>query len=133
MGIMVMDHGGPTLPDGGPYTVTAGNTITGNTVYDVWKVAWGDHGGGIQINVAKDCSITNNLVYNVQNGQRGLYMFGSATGNTITYNTIRNNPIGIQLWISGEGGTTIDWGGARLQPLRRSITTISMIIAIMEL
>ena len=107
MGIMVMDYGGAQ----NTYTVTYGNTITGNTVYDVWKVTWGDHGGGIQINVAKDCSITNNVVDDVQNGQRGIYMFGSAAGNTIEYNTLRNNPIGIQLWISGEGGTTIDWGG----------------------
>ena len=107
MGIMVMDYGGAQ----NTYTVTSGNTITGNTVHDVWKVTWSDHGGGIQINVAKDCSITNNVVYDVQSGQRGIYMFGSATGNTITRNTIRDNPIGIELWISGEGGTTIDWGG----------------------
>jgi parallel beta-helix repeat protein len=107
MGIMVMDYGGAQ----NTYTVTSGNIITGNTVYDVWKVTWDDHGGGIQINVAKDCSIINNLVYDVRNGQRGIYMFGSATGNTITGNTIRDNPIGIQLWISGDGGTTIDWGG----------------------
>ena len=107
MGIMVMDYGGTQQT----YTVTSGNTITGNTVHDVWKVTWGDHGGGIQINLAKDCSITNNLVYNVRNGQRGIYMYGSATGNTITSNTIRDNPIGIQLWISGEGGSPqIDWG-----------------------
>lgn len=107
MGIMVMDYGGSQ----NTYTVTSGNTITGNIVHDVWKVTWGDHGGGIQINVAKGCSITNNLVYDVQNGQRGIYMFGSAEGNIITGNTIRNNPIGIQLWISGAGETTIDWGG----------------------
>jgi parallel beta-helix repeat protein len=106
MGIMVMDH------DGTNYTVTSGNTITGNIVYDVWKKAtvWNDGGGGIQINVAKGCSITNNEVYNVQNSQRGVYIFGSAEGNTITGNTLRDNPIGIQVWISGEGGTTIDWG-----------------------
>ncbi len=107
MGIMVMDYGGAQ----NTYTVTSGNTITGNTVHDVWKVTWGDHGGGIQINVAKNCSITNNVVYDVRNDQRGIYMFGSAAGNTITGNTLRDNPIGIQLWISGEGGTTIDWGG----------------------
>jgi len=109
MGIMVMDYGGSQQT----YTVTSGNTITGNTVYEVWKKAtvWSDHGGGIQINVAKNCSITNNVVYDVQDGQRGIYMFGSAAGNTIIHNTIRDNPIGIQLWISGEGGTTIDWGG----------------------
>ncbi len=107
MGIMVMDYGGAQTT----YTVTSGNIITGNIVHDVWKVAWGDHGGGIQINVAKNCSITNNEVYDVRNGQRGIYMFGSATGNTISYNTLRDNPIGIQLWISGEGGTPIDWGG----------------------
>lgn len=105
MGIMICDY------DGTNYTVTSGNIITGNIVHDVWKVAWGDHGGGIQINVAKNCSITNNEVYNVENGQRGIYMFGSATGNIITNNTIRDNPIGIQLWISGEGGTPINWGG----------------------
>ena len=104
MGIMVMDYGTT-------YSVTSGNTITGNTVYDVWKVTWGDHGGGIQINVGKDCAITNNEVYDVQSGQRGIYMFGSASGNTIIGNTLRDNEIGIQLWISGEGGTSIDWGG----------------------
>jgi len=106
MGIMVMDKGAN-------YSVTSGNTITGNIVYDVWKKAieWGDHGGGIQINVGKDCAITNNEVYNVQDGQRGIYMFGSASGNTITGNILRDNEIGIQLWISGEGGTTIEWGG----------------------
>ena len=40
MGIMVMDYGD------GNYTVTSGNTICGNTVYDVWKkaTAWADHG-----------------------------------------------------------------------------------------
>ena len=106
MGISVMEGGTN-------YTVTSNNTITGNTVYDVWKkaTAWNDGGGGIQINVAKDCSITNNVIYNVQDGQRGIYMYGSATGNTITGNTIRDNPIGIQLWISGEGGSpSIDWG-----------------------
>lgn len=114
MGIMVMDH------DGAEYTVTRNNTITGNTVHDVWKkaTAWSDGGGGIQINVGKDCSITNNLVYNVQDGQRGIYMFGSSYGNTITSNTLRDNPIGIQLWISGEGGTTIDWGGEAIQSLQ---------------
>jgi len=37
-------------------------------------------------------------------------MFGSAAGNTITGNTLRNNPIGIKLWISGEGGPAISWG-----------------------
>ena len=108
MGIMVMDHGPGLL-----YTVTSGNTITGNTVHDVWKkaTAWGDGGGGIQINVGKNCAITKNLVYNVQDGQRGIYMFGSAAGNTITCNTIRDNPIGIQLWISGEQPTPyINWG-----------------------
>jgi len=104
MGIMVMDYGTT-------YSVTSGNTITGNTVHDVWKNPQGDHGGGIQINVGKDCAITNNEVYDVQNGQRGIYMFGSASGNTIIGNTLRNNEIGIQLWISGEGGTSIDWGG----------------------
>jgi len=106
VGIMVMDHGAN-------YTVTSGNTITGNTVHDVWKkaTAWGDGGGGIQINVGKDCAITNNKVYNVQDGQRGIYMFGSAEGNTITGNTLRDNPIGIQLWISGEQPTPeINWG-----------------------
>jgi parallel beta-helix repeat protein len=81
-----------------------------NTVHDAWMVTWGDGGGGIQINVGKDCAITNNEVYNVQNNQRGIYMFGSAAGNTITNNTIRDNYVGIQLWISGEGGTTIEWG-----------------------
>ena len=113
MGIMVMDHGGPDLPDWGPYTVTSGNTITGNTVHDVWQkaTAWGDGGGGIQINVGKNCAITNNVVYDVRDGQRGIYMFGSAAGNTITGNTLRDNPIGIELWISGQGGTTIVWGG----------------------
>ena len=104
MGIMVMDYGTT-------YSVTFGNTITGNIVYDVWKEAWGDGGGGIQINVGKDCTITNNEVYGVQNGQRGIYMFGSAAGNIINGNTLTNNEIGIQLWISGEGGTTIEWGG----------------------
>ena len=105
MGIMVMDYG----PN--KYTVTSGNTITGNTVHDAWKVGWGDGGGGIQINVGKNCAITKNLIYNVQNGQRGIYMFGSAAGNTITCNTIRDNPIGIQLWISGEQATPyINWG-----------------------
>lgn len=113
MGIVVIDHGGPILPDWGPYTVTSGNIIRGNTVHDVWKkaIAWDDHGGGIQINVGKNSSITNNEVYDVRDGQRGIYMFGSAVGNTITGNTLRNNAIGIQIWISGEGGTTIDWGG----------------------
>ena len=106
MGIMVMDYG-PNI-----YTVTSSNVITGNTVHDVWKVAWGDGGGGIQINVGKDCSITNNEVYDVRNGQRGIYMFGSAAGNTITGNTLRDNAIGIQLWISGEQPTPyINWGG----------------------
>jgi parallel beta-helix repeat protein len=106
MGIMVMDYG-PAI-----YAVTSGNTITGNIVHDVWKVGWGDGGGGIQINVGKNCAITSNLVYNVQNGQRGIYMFGSAAGNTITHNTVRDNPIGIQLWISGEQATPyINWGG----------------------
>jgi parallel beta-helix repeat protein len=106
MGIMIMDYG-PAI-----YTVTYGNTITGNTVHDVWKVAWGDGGGGIQINVGKNCAITNNLVYDVQNGQRGIYMFGSAVGNTITANTLRDNPIGIQVWISGDQPTPyINWGG----------------------
>jgi len=48
----------------------------------------------------------------VQNDQRGIYMFGSAAGNTITNNTIRDNAIGIQLWISGEQPTPyINWGG----------------------
>ena len=107
MGIMVMDYGG------GKYTVTSGNTITGNTVYDVWKkaIAWGDGGGGIQINVGKNCAITNNEVYYVRDNQRGIYMFGSAAGNTITGNTLRDNPVGIQLWISGEQPTLyINWG-----------------------
>ena len=111
MGIMVMDH------DGTNYTVTRNNTITGNIVHDVWKkaTAWSDGGGGIQINVGKDCTISNNLVYNVQDGQRGIYMFGSSYGNVISSNTLRDNPIGIQLWISGEGGTTIDWGSEAIQ------------------
>jgi hypothetical protein len=108
MGIMVMDH------DATLYTVTHDNTITGNTVHDVWKMAteWDDGGGGIQINVGKNCAITNNLVYDVQDGQRGIYMFGSAVGDTITANTLRNNTIGIQIWISGNQSTPeINWGG----------------------
>jgi parallel beta-helix repeat protein len=106
MGIMIMDH------DGTNYTVTSGNTITGNAVHDVWKMAteWSDGGGGIQINVGKNCTITENTVYNVQDGQRGIYMFGSATGNVIEYNTVRDNPTGIQVWISGDGGDPIAWG-----------------------
>jgi len=104
MGIMVMDRGAN-------YSVTSGNIITGNTVYDVWKNPQGDQGGGVQINVGMDCAITNNEVHEVRNGQRGIYMFGSATGNIITGNTLTNNEIGIQLWISGEGGTTINWSG----------------------
>jgi len=108
MGIMVMDYGADNK-----YDVTEGHVITGNTVYDVWEkaTAWGDGGGGIQINVGKNSSITNNEVYNVQDGQRGIYMFGSAAGNTITGNTLRNNPIGIKLWISGAQTTPyINWG-----------------------
>ncbi len=100
MGIMVMEYGST-------WTLTSDITITGNTVYDTWQVGWGDHGGSIQINVAKDCSITNNLVYD--SNDRGIYMFGSASGNKIFGNTITNNPIGIQIWISGEGGSSIDW------------------------
>jgi len=108
MGIFIMDYG-PAI-----YTVTYGNTITGNTVHDVWKMGteWVDGGGAIQINVGKNCAITNNLVYDVQDGQRGIYMFGSAVGNTITGNTLRNNTIGIQIWISGDQPTPqINWGG----------------------
>lgn len=107
MGIFCMDYSTG-------YDVTEGNVISGNTVHDVWKMAteWDDGGGGIQINVGKNCSITNNEVYNVQDSQRGIYMFGSATGNTITGNILRDNPIGIQLWISGlPGGETINWEG----------------------
>ncbi len=104
MGIMVMDYGST-------YSVTSDNVITGNVVYDTWKKGWDwdDHGGSIQINVAKNCSITDNIIYD--SNDRGVYMFGSASGNEIAGNTITNNPIGIQFWISGEGGTTIDWGG----------------------
>lgn len=110
MGIMIMDH---DVNWPGLYTVTSGNTITGNTVHDVWKMAtaWGDGGGGIQINVGKNCAITKNYVYSVQDGQRGIYMFGSAAGNTISCNTVANNPIGIQLWISGyQTPAWINWG-----------------------
>jgi len=103
MGIMVMDH------DASDYTVTSDNIITGNIVYDTWQVKWGDHGGSIQINVAKNCSITDNIIYD--SNDRGVYMFGSASGNEIAGNTIAYNPIGMQLWISGEGGTPINWGG----------------------
>ncbi|MDD5038299.1 MAG: hypothetical protein PHN78_03180 [Dehalococcoidales bacterium] len=104
MGIIVLDHNGSS------YEVTSNHIIRGNTVHDTWKVGWDDHGGSIQINVGKNSSIVDNVIYDVQNGERGIYMFGSTTGNTITGNTIRNNPIGIQLWISGEGGDPIAWG-----------------------
>ncbi len=46
MGIMVMDYSTEARVGYWPgyYTVTSGNTITGNTVHDVWKkaMAWGD-------------------------------------------------------------------------------------------
>jgi len=105
MGIFCMDYGNNI------YDVTEGHIIRGNKVHDTWKVGWGDGGGGIQINVGKNCAITNNLIYNTQNNQRGIYMFGSAAGNTIVGNTLRNNGYGIQLWISGEDGATINWDG----------------------
>lgn len=107
MGIFCMDYDSSN----NEYDVTEGHIITGNTVYDTWQVGWGDDGGGIQINAGKDCSITDNLVYNTKEGRWGIYMFGSASGNTITGNTVRNNKIGIGLWVSGEGGTSIDWEG----------------------
>lgn len=90
MGIMIMDH------DGSSYTVTSGNTITGNTVYNTWQVGWGDHGGAIQINVGKNCAITDNVIYDSQD--RGIYMFGSAAGNTITGNTLNDSLSGITLF-----------------------------------
>jgi len=104
MGIIVLDHNGSS------YEVTSNHIIRGNTVHDTWKVGWDDHGGSIQINVGKNSSIVDNVIYDTQNGERGIYMFGSAAGNTITGNTIRDNPIGVQLWISGEGGDSINWG-----------------------
>jgi len=109
MGIMVMDY------DGSSYTLTTNNVISNNEVYDTWKVTWGDHGGAIQFNVGKDISITGNEIYNTQNGQRGIYVFGSASGNVISGNDIHDNPIGIQIWPdgimpNGSSGTPIVWG-----------------------
>jgi len=106
MGIFCMDFGGEDT-----YALTTGHTIIGNVVHDTWTVGWGDAGGGIQINAGKDCSIIGNEVYDTQNGNRGIYMFGSGSGNTIAGNDVHNNPTGIQVWISGEGGTAIDWEG----------------------
>jgi len=107
MGIIVLDHSGSS------YELTSNHIIRGNTVHDTWKMGteWDDGGGAIQINVGKDCTIADNEIYNTQDGNRGIYMFGSGTGNTITGNIIHDNPTGIQLWISGDGGYAIDWEG----------------------
>ncbi|MCE5258304.1 MAG: right-handed parallel beta-helix repeat-containing protein [Chloroflexi bacterium] len=107
MGILVMDYGVSG------YDVTEGHVISGNIVHDTWQkgVDWSDGGGSIQINAGKNCSITDNEVYNTQNDNWGIYMFGSASGNQITNNTIRDNPIGLGLWISSlPDGETINWG-----------------------
>ncbi len=109
MGIFCMDYD----TTNSEYDLTEGHVIRCNEVYDTWKKGddWSDAGGAIQINLGKDCSITDNLVYNTRDGNRGVYMFGSGSGNIINGNTLRSNPIGIQLWISGEGGAPIDWEG----------------------
>ena len=62
MGIFCMDY--DTTND--KYDLTEGHIIRGNTVYDTWLKGndWGDAGGGIQINVGKDCIIEGNEVFN---------------------------------------------------------------------
>jgi parallel beta-helix repeat protein len=113
MGIFCMDLGS------GEYDLTEGHTITDNTVYDTWKKGndWGDAGGAIQINVGKDCTIGDNTVYNTTSSNYTdyynpcIYMFGSGTGNNITGNTMSESDAGITLWISGEGGSPINWEG----------------------
>ncbi len=107
MGIFCMDYD----TDNSEYDLTEGHIIRGNTVYNTWTNTFGDEGGAIQINAGKDCEIYDNLVYDTQNGNRGIYMFGSGSGNTISCNILRDNAIGIQLWIDAVGGSPIDWEG----------------------
>jgi hypothetical protein len=110
MGIFCMDYDTANSE----YDLTEGHIIRGNTVHDTWQVGWGDHGGAIQINVGKDCTITDNTVYNtpgVSHYNASIYMFGSGSGNTITHNTLRDSASGITLWIDGAGGSPIDWEG----------------------
>ena len=115
MGIFCMDFD----TTNSEYDLTKDHTISGNIVYDTWKKGddWGDAGGGIQINAGKDCIISDNTIYNIASSTYAdhynpcIYMFGSGSGNTITNNVMRDSASGITLWISGEGGTTIDWEG----------------------
>ena len=108
MGIFCMDYD----TSNEEYDLTEGHEIEENVIYDTWQVAWEDSGGGIQINAGKDSLVINNTVYDTGNGSRGIYMFGSGSGNEIKGNVVRNNEIGIGLWISGEGGSPIDWEGS---------------------
>jgi len=115
MGIMCMDY--DTINN--KYDLTEGHIIRGNTVYSTWLKGddWDDAGGAIQINVGKNCIIEGNVIFDTANStsyanyNAGIYMFGSGHGNVITCNTIRDNPSGVTLWISGGGSTYIDWEG----------------------
>jgi hypothetical protein len=114
MGIFCMDYDTANSE----YDLTEGHVIRGNRVYDTWKKGddWSDCGGGIQINVGKDCIIEHNEIFNTASSvygtyfNAGIYMFGSGTGNIIACNTIRDNPGGATLWIAGSS-PGIDWEG----------------------
>lgn len=84
-------------------------TIKGNTVYNAWQGPTSDGGGAIQMNAAKNSVIEGNIIHDVPATwfHVGIYLNGSAQGNSITSNDVYATGYGI---IINSSGLRVDLG-----------------------
>ena len=101
MGIFV---GG--MQAGPPYywLLSDGNIIKRNNVYQTWQGPTYDYGGAIQLNGAKNSIVEGNVVHHTQYPSTaayytgGIYLLGSAQGNSIFKNNVHHGTVGILIW-----------------------------------
>jgi len=95
------------------WLLSDGIRIEGNSVHNTWQGPTNDGGAGIQINGAMNAIIKGNNVHDtLQPGPNwffvGVYIFGSAPGNSIVSNVVSYNLIGVVVWVNPD---LVEFGG----------------------